>query len=227
VTWDEIKPDIESLHQYDWGHATGYNANSSEKRAQFYGMSMAEYMRWLWNNPQAGQSPYKMFEGVMQPDGKDANGNIIGMFTPRTHEIISETTAYKMIHMLRAVMEGVAYSLRDCIEVFREMNINVNDMMACGGGGSSPLWRSMLADLYNCDVKTSSSKEGPALGVAILASVGAGIYSSVPEACKEIVKTDRIQKPAPENVPEYEKYYQLYREIYPALKKQFAELAKI
>lgn len=52
-------------------------ANSSEKRAQFYGMSMAEYMRWLWNNPQAGQSPYKMFEGAMKPSGKDANGNLI------------------------------------------------------------------------------------------------------------------------------------------------------
>lgn len=77
VTWDEIKPDIESLHQYDWGRASGFNANSSEKRAQFYAMSMAEYMRWLWNNPQAGQSPYKMFEGVMHPSGKDANGNII------------------------------------------------------------------------------------------------------------------------------------------------------
>lgn len=77
VTWDDIKGDIESLHQYDWGRAVGYNANSSEKRAHFYGMTMAEYMRWLWNNPQAGQSPYKMFEGVMQPAGKDANGNII------------------------------------------------------------------------------------------------------------------------------------------------------
>jgi len=77
VTWDEIKPDIESLHQYDWGRASGFNANSSEKCAQFYAMSMAEYMRWLWNNPQAGQSPYKMFEGVMHPSGKDANGNII------------------------------------------------------------------------------------------------------------------------------------------------------
>lgn len=77
VTWDEIKPDIEQLHTYDWGRASGFNANSSEKRAQFYNMSMAEYMRWLWNNPQAGQSPYKMFEGVMQPSGKDANGNLI------------------------------------------------------------------------------------------------------------------------------------------------------
>ena len=77
VTWDEIKPDIESLHQYLWCRASGYNINSSEKRAHFYGMSMAEYMRWLWNNPQAGQSPYKMFEGVMHPAAKDANGNII------------------------------------------------------------------------------------------------------------------------------------------------------
>ena len=129
--------------------------------------------------------------------------------------------------MLRAVMEGVSYSLRDCVEVFREMDINVSDMMACGGGGSSPLWRSMLADLYNCPVKTASSKEGPALGVALLASVGAGIYSSVPEACAAVVKTDKIQQPNEENVPEYEKYYQLYREIYPALKSEFAKLAKM
>ncbi len=129
--------------------------------------------------------------------------------------------------MLRAVMEGVSYSLRDCIEVFREMNINVSDMMACGGGGSSPLWRSMLADLYNCPVKTVASKEGPALGVAILAAVGAGIYSSVPEACKGIIKTDKVQNPIEENVPQYEKYYQLYREIYPALKAQYKKLAEI
>lgn len=77
VRWSDISADIEALHQYDWGRAVGFNANSSEKRAQFFGMSMAEYMRWLWNNPQAGQSPYKMFEGVMTPNGKDEQGNII------------------------------------------------------------------------------------------------------------------------------------------------------
>ena len=78
VRWGDIKADIESLHSgYLWGRAQGYNANSSEKRAQFYGMSMAAYMRWLWNNPQAGQSPYKMFEGVMKPTGKDEDGNLI------------------------------------------------------------------------------------------------------------------------------------------------------
>ena len=105
------------------------------------------------------------------------------------------------------------------------MNVKVNDMMACGGGGSSPLWRSMLADVYGCPVKTVSSKEGPALGAAILASVGSGIYSNVTEACSEIVKIDKTQTPKAENIPEYEKYYQLYRKIYPQLKNSFAELA--
>lgn len=78
--WSDIAKDINELHQYDWGRASGFNANSSEKLAQFWGMSMAEYMRWLWNNPQAGQSPYKMFEGVMKPEGKDADGNLIYVY---------------------------------------------------------------------------------------------------------------------------------------------------
>jgi len=84
VTYTEIAPDIESLHNgYLWGRASGYNANSSEKRAQFYGMSMANYLRWLWNNPQAGQSPYKMFEGIMRPSGRDENGDIIYMYNEK------------------------------------------------------------------------------------------------------------------------------------------------
>lgn len=130
-------------------------------------------------------------------------------------------------HMLRAVLEGVAYSLRDCVEVFKEMNINVNDMMACGGGGTSPLWRQMLADLYACDVKTVASKEGPALGVGILALTGSGVYSSVQEACANIIKTDKVQAPINDNIPKYEKYYQLYREIYPAIKEQCQKLASL
>lgn len=157
--------------------------------------------------------PYLMGERTPHLD-PDARGVFFGLSAMHTKK-----------EMLRAVLEGVSYSLRDCVEVFREMNINVSDMQACGGGGTSPLWRSMLADLYNCPVKTVASKEGPALGVALLASVGAGIYSSVPEACKAVVKTDKVQDPIPENVPEYEKYYRLYREIYPALKESFAKLS--
>lgn len=77
VTWNDIKKDIEQLHRYDWGHAEGFNANSSENRAKFMGMTMADYMRYLWNNPQRGQSPYKLFEGALIPIGKDADGNLI------------------------------------------------------------------------------------------------------------------------------------------------------
>lgn len=77
VSWADIAPDIISLHNYDWGRAVGYNAISSEKLAKFMGMTMADYMLWLWDNPQAGQSPYKMFEGIMVPDGHDADGHII------------------------------------------------------------------------------------------------------------------------------------------------------
>ena len=159
--------------------------------------------------------PYLMGERTPHLD-PDARGVFFGLSAIHTRR-----------DMLRAVMEGVAYSLRDCVEVFREMNVSVNDMMACGGGGSSPLWRSMLADLYSCDVKTAASKEGPALGVAILACVGAGIYTCVQEACSAIVRTDKVQSPDAGNVPEYEKYYQLYREIYPALKNSFSRLAQL
>lgn len=159
--------------------------------------------------------PYLMGERTPHLD-PDARGVFFGLSAIHTRR-----------DMLRAVMEGVTYSLRDCVEVFREMNVNVSDMTACGGGGSSTLWRSMLADLYNCSVKTTASKEGPALGAAILASVGAGLYDSVPDACAEIVRADKVQAPTAENVSEYEKYYQLYRDIYPALKENFKVLANI
>ena len=129
--------------------------------------------------------------------------------------------------MLRSVMEGVSYSLKDCIQVFREMNINISDMAVCGGGGNSPLWRSMLADLYGCPVKTMSSKEGPALGAALLAFVGAGVYSSVEEACEAVTANESVTRPNAENSKKYEKYYRIYQSLYPALKEQYKELSDI
>ena len=159
--------------------------------------------------------PYLMGERTPHLDA-DARGVFFGL-----------SAMHQKRDLLRAVMEGVTYSLRDCVEVFREMNITVDSMMACGGGGSSPLWRQMLADLYNCTIGTTKSKEGPALGVAILAMVGTGAYASVPEACKAIIGTDKTCNPNAESVPVYEKYYQLYRKIYPALKAQYQELAAL
>ena len=129
-------------------------------------------------------------------------------------------------HLLRAVMEGVTFSQRDSVEVLREMGVSINEMLACGGG-SSPLWRQMLADVYDCPVKTVVSKEGPALGVAILAGAGTGVYSSVQDGCAAVIKTNPPQNPISQNSAEYEKFYNIYRALYPALKNNFSELAKL
>lgn len=84
VRWTDIKADVEALHSnYNWGEAELFNTGTSEKRAKFHGMSMAAYMRWLWNNPDNGQNLYKMFEGVVTPVGKDENGDLIYKYTPK------------------------------------------------------------------------------------------------------------------------------------------------
>ncbi|MBQ8301726.1 MAG: xylulokinase [Clostridia bacterium] len=128
--------------------------------------------------------------------------------------------------MIRAVMEGVAYSLNNCNDILGEMGTTVDEMMACGGGGTSSLWRQMLADLYGCDVKTVSSKEGPALGVAILASVGAGIYDSVQSAFDKEIKNDKTCAPIKENEEAYKKFYAVYNSLYGHLKDDFKTLGE-
>lgn len=83
VRWADICKDADELHDYLWTRAHGFNKNTSEKTAHFRGMTMADYLRWLWNNPQAGQSPYKLFEGIMRPGEKDDDGNLIYHYNPK------------------------------------------------------------------------------------------------------------------------------------------------
>lgn len=128
--------------------------------------------------------------------------------------------------MIRAVLEGVSYSLRDCLEVISGMDTPIDVMRACGGG-SGPLWRQMLADIYNCEVSTIVSKEGPALGVALLAGAGTGVYKNVEEACSIAVLTKDTASPDVQRHKDYESYYQLYRSIYPSLKDHFKTLSKL
>jgi len=157
--------------------------------------------------------PYLMGERSPLLDS-DARGAFIGLSAIHTRG-----------DMVRAVMEGVAYSQRQCLDVFREMGVDVSDMAACGGGARSPFWRQMLADLYGCPVKTISSAEGPALGAAILAGVGAGVYGTVAQGCAAVVRSGGSQSPDPERSAAYEPYYRLYRSLYPALRESFHTLA--
>ena len=130
-------------------------------------------------------------------------------------------------HLLRAVMEGVSYSLCDCNEILNEMGVKVNDMMACGGGGKSKIWRQMLSDLYGCNVATIKQEEGPALGVAILAGVGSGIFESVQAACDKIITKSAETAPVAENAEKYAKYHKLYQKLYADLKEDYKELAQL
>ena len=127
--------------------------------------------------------------------------------------------------MLRAVMEGVVYSQRECLDILRGMGVTFKEMLATGGGGKSPLWRQMLADNYDCPVVTVQNTEGPALGVAILAGVGAGLYKTVPAACKEILKFNKAQTPNTADKKSYTPYYKLYKDVYQSLKAQYKTLA--
>jgi len=129
--------------------------------------------------------------------------------------------------MIRSVMEGVAYSLRDCLEIIKGMGVEVKQVRASGGGARSSLWRQMQADIFNTSISTINSNEGPALGAAILAGVGAGIYSNVPEACEAIIKLTNTQEPIEENVRVYNQYYEVYAELYQALKASFRKVAMI
>lgn len=124
-------------------------------------------------------------------------------------------------HMIRAVMEGVVFSLKDCLEIIKEMGVSITQVRASGGGGKSPLWRQMQADVFGCDVVTTNSSEGPALGAAILAGVGAGVYDSVQEACDLIIKPARAQKA---NSGIYDKAYLKYKKLYVRLKELFREV---
>lgn len=159
--------------------------------------------------------PYLMGERTPHLD-PDCRGAFIGLSAMHTK-----------YDMLRAVMEGVTFSQRDSVEILKGMGVSIDGMLACGGGGTSKLWRQMLADTYNCAVRTVVSKEGPALGVAILAGVGAGLYPSVQEGCRRVIRLNPPQDPIAENVPKYEAFYRMYTQLYPALKDCYKALAAL
>ena len=153
--------------------------------------------------------PYLM--GERSPhNNPDARGTFIGLTMDSTRE-----------DMTQAVLEGVAFGLRDSIEVARSLGIPLTKTRICGGGAKSPLWRKMITNIMNMEVERITSEEGPGLGGAMLAAVGCGEYASVEEAAKAIVKVLDVEKPDPELVAKYEKKYQQFKTIYPACKPIF------
>jgi xylulokinase len=124
-------------------------------------------------------------------------------------------------HTIRAIIEGVTFGLRDCLEVVRQQGIRLAEIRATGGGARSPFWRQMLADVFGTEIAILASEEGPAMGAAILAAVGAGEYASVSEACDTMLKIQSRVRPKKRNAAAYDEAYEHFRTLYPRLKESF------
>lgn len=157
--------------------------------------------------------PYLMGERSPIND-VNARGTFIGMTMDTTRA-----------DLVQAVLEGVAFAIRDSVEVAKSLGIEIKSSMLCGGGAKSPLWRRILANVLNVKLTLPTSEQGPGMGGAMLAMVACGAYDSVESACKAIVSVSSVVEPEEELAAKYEARYKQFRKVYPACKQLFAELA--
>lgn len=126
--------------------------------------------------------------------------------------------------MTQAVLEGVAFAIRDSFEVAKALGLDIKRSTVCGGGAKSPLWKTILANVLNIELDSPVSEQGPGMGGAMLAMVAGGAYQTVAEACKALVRIEERVMPDPELVRRYEDRYRAFRRIYPACKELFPAL---
>lgn len=156
--------------------------------------------------------PYLM--GERSPhNNPDARGTFIGMTMDTTRS-----------DMTQAVLEGVAFAIRDSLEVAKKLGIRIERTKICGGGAKSPLWKKIIANVLNLKVDVIESEEGPGLGGAMLAAVACGVYDSVEEAAEKIVRVVDTIEPDAGLVEKYEARYRKFVKIYPAVKELFGEI---
>jgi xylulokinase len=151
-------------------------------------------------------APYLMGERTPHLDA-NARAALVGL-----------TASHTRGHVIRAILEGVAFSLEDTFTIFDEMNVPVKTIRLGGGGARSALWRQIQADVYAHEVEIVEAEEGAAYGAAILAGVGAQIWPSVDAACNSVVRVAARVQPRPENARTMKSSYQAFRRLYPALK---------
>jgi xylulokinase len=136
------------------------------------------------------------------------------------------TVRHSQQHLTRAVLEGVAFGLRDSFELMKEAGLaEISQVRITGGGAKSPLWRQILADVLGVELVTVNTAEGAAYGAAVLAATGAGTFADVPAACATLIQATGSTEPSPARAT-YEEIYPLYRDLYPALRPSFKAIAQ-
>jgi xylulokinase len=140
---------------------------------------------------------------------------------------IGMTNKHTRGHLARAVMEGVAYSLRESLDIIEQLKIPVKEIRLSGGGAKSDLWKQLLADCFGQKVCTINAEQGPGYGVALLAAVGDGAYKNIEEACKATISV--VEKIPPNRASQkiYHACFPIYRKLYSSLKERFVEIGGI
>jgi xylulokinase len=138
---------------------------------------------------------------------------------------IGLTVRHGRAHMIRSLLEGATYAMRDSLELIREMGAPIEQIRVSGGGARNALWKQIQADIYGLDVHTLNSTEGPAFGVALLAMVGAGVFASVPEACDATIRLAERTAVDPKAKEFYDRGFALYRQLYQDLRASFAAIS--
>ena len=195
---------------------------------QAAGLSLRWFRDVFGAGPQDGRDPYERLteEAASAPAGADGAlwaPYLMGERTPHLDPhargaLVGLTASHTRAHVVRAILEGVAFSLRDTFEIFKEMKVPVETIRLGGGGARSSLWRQIQADIYGHEVEMVAAEEGAAYGAALLAGVGSGIWPSVDAACGAVVRVADRVTPEPANQSLLDKQYQSFRRLYPALR---------
>ncbi len=180
-------------------------------------------------NVKGNQDPYDLLceEAATAPLGSDGvlwAPHLMGERTPHLDPdaraaLVGLTMSHTRAHVIRAILEGVAFSLRDTLTIFSEMNVPVETIRLGGGGARSTLWRQIQADVYGQSIEIAEAEEGAAYGAALLAGVGGGVWASVDEACAAAVRVRATIEPEPSSAKLMDERYRNYQLVYPALRR--------
>jgi len=195
-------------------------------------------LKWLRENILLTPDSYRIFDEEVKKIRAGSEGIIflpylLGERSPYMNSqakgvFFGLSLKHRRAHLIKAVMEGVVFALKDCLEVFEELGIKIEQVIASGGGAKSRIWRQMQAGIFNEEISMTQSIEQAAMGAAILAGVGVGIYKDVEDGCKKVVKLKRGKiKPIPENVDIYHKQFEIYKSLYQDLKEDFSIFCRI
>lgn len=137
------------------------------------------------------------------------------------------TVRHTRAHLIRAIMEGVVFAMRDCLEIFKSLQVWPEKIIAGGGGALNPLWRQIQADILGLPLITVKTQEKSATGAAMIAGIGTSVFHSFDDACQRTVVFGEESVPIPEHTVRYEGYYRFYTSLYPALKKSFVDVFQL